>query len=55
MMCPYRNFEECDWEYCAARMLVKDESKIGYYMMVCALAYNGAPLPSNSKEAPEVE
>lgn len=55
MMCPYRNFEKCDWENCTARMLVKDVTKFDRYMMVCALAYNGAPLPSNPKEEPEVE
>lgn len=33
-----------------ARMLVKDESDHRYYMRVCALAYNGVPLPEPCKE-----
>lgn len=45
MMCPYRNFKECDWNNCAARMYIKSLARSYEVMRVCALAYNGAPLP----------
>lgn len=45
MICPYNNFKECDWEHCAARMLVKDPTTSGYMMKVCAIAYNGGSIP----------
>lgn len=41
MICPYNGFKECDCNECAARMWVKDPLRIGYLMLVCAIAYNG--------------
>ena len=49
MLCPYNGFNECEWEECAARMLVKDISPYGYLMKVCAIAYNGGQAPKPPK------
>lgn len=46
LVCPYNGFKECKWEDCAARMYVKDPTKNGYMMRVCAIAYNGGNVPS---------
>ena len=52
MKCPYRGFkEDCDWDNCPARMLVDNKSKTNCLMKVCALAYNGAPIPNNNSES----
>lgn len=45
MICPYNNFNKCDWENCPARMYVENPAKYGYLMEVCAIAYNGGTLP----------
>lgn len=51
MICPYNGFKECDWENCAARMLVVDKKRgIGHLMKVCAIAYNGGEAPKPPKE-----
>ena len=50
MICPYNGFKECDWEKCAARMLVKDIMNSGCLMRVCAIAYNGGEAPRFPKE-----
>jgi hypothetical protein len=50
MMCPYQGFKECKWDDCAARMYVLHSGGTKYYMKVCALAYNGAPIPAPAKE-----
>ena len=50
MICPYNGFKKCDWENCAARMLVKDQSRSGHLMKVCAIAYNGGDAPKFKQE-----
>lgn len=50
MICPYNGFKKCDWENCAARMLVKDQSRSGHLMRVCAIAYNGGDSPKFKQE-----
>lgn len=50
MICPYNGFKKCDWENCAARMLVKDQSRTGRLMKVCAIAYNGGDSPKFKQE-----
>lgn len=51
MKCIYRNFEEeCNWEDCPARMQIVSKSNSSFIMHVCALAYNGTPLPNNEQK-----
>ena len=51
MKCIYRNFEaECKWEECPARMQITKESDSSLVMNVCALAYNGTPLPNSDQK-----
>lgn len=45
MICPYNGFKECDWEHCAARLLVKNPAHPHTGMKVCAIAYNGGTVP----------
>lgn len=49
MICPYNGFKKCDWENCAARMMVRDPTRSGYMMKVCAIAYNGGEAPKPPK------
>lgn len=50
MICPYNGFKKCDWENCAARMYVKDQTARYTYMKVCAIAYNGGQAPKQTEE-----
>ena len=48
MKCPYNGFKECYGKDCAAWKYVKDPVNQGYFMRVCAIAYNGG-VPNNEK------
>lgn len=52
LKCPYNGWKECDWEHCAARMLVKDLSDGYHFMRVCAIAYGGG-VPRRDEHAKE--
>ena len=46
MKCPYNNFNECYGKDCPAWKYVEDPLKKGYFMRVCAIAYDGG-VPNN--------